>query len=498
MIFRPKKPACLWDTWLFEWQGLYHLYYLETQKDLWDHVGHAVSTDLIHWKQCQSIYTKGASGNWNEEATLTGMVVPHEGKFYMFVGATWNKVQVVGVYTSTDLYTWTECARNPIMKPKPPYMTHPCKPFDSVDWRDPCIQYRREDGFYHALLCARQNNYSHADTGAVIAHLRSKDLLNWEYLPKLDADVSGFYHTEVPDIFFLNGKYYLMFSTMSVGGLTLDSPSRDSASGAFYMIGDSIDGPFKLPSDYILMGSSDSKMGPYVARTIPYRDKILLYHHIKTDTRPAFCSPKLIAAYGDNSLYLQYMPILEKLEKSVIISSIRDIAISVNDLGDWQSKDTCIIGIAQKLGSGCGIAQNVSDVHFYCKLRSLSASKAGIAVRCTDQTGVLLTFDFANNRILIGISRYNTTLGWGHDFDAVINHKNYQSWDICKRKLDQNKNYALRVFVRDEFFEVYIDDIWISTVALEQAPKAGDIHLVVEKGEAVFSHIRLAEIEALE
>ena len=498
MIFRPKKPSWLWDTWIFDWQGQYHLYYLETQKDLWDHVGHAVSSDLINWEQCASIPTKGAPGDWNEEATLTGMVVPHEGKFYMFVGATWNKVQVIGLYTSPDLYNWTPCIRNPIIKPKAPYMSQPSKPFDSVDWRDPCIRYRKEDGHYHALICARQNNYDHSNTGAVVAHLRSKDLLNWEYLPKLNADVSGFYHTEVPDIFQINGKYYLVFSTLSGGGLSLNSPSRENVSGAFYMIADSIDGPFTYPKDYVLMGSSNSKLGPYVARTIQHGDKTVLYHHIKASERPALCSPKLVAAHEDHSLYLQYMPVMQKLEKSELIAATSGISIDVNDLGKWELKGTCISGIAQKLGSGCRIAQNVSDIHFNCKIRSISAAKAGISLRCSEQNGVLLELDFANNKIEIGLSRYNSTTGWGPDFDAVINHKNFQPWDVCKKKLDHNKSYELRVFARNEFFEVYINDEWISTVVLDGAPKSGDVQLCVQRGEAVFSYIRLAEIEAFD
>ena len=252
MIFRPRKPHWLWDTWLFEWQGQFHLFYLETQQTCWDHVGHAISNDMVHWQQCPSIYTKGESGKWNEEPTLTGMVVAHDSKFYMYVGATWNKVQVVGVYVSDDLYNWRPYADNPVMMPETPYYM---VPGESADWRDPCISYRKEDGFYHALLCARQSNYGHNNTGAAIAHLRSRDLLNWERLPLVNADLSGFYHTEVPDIFNLNGKYYLLFSTVSFGGLKLETPSREIASGTFYMIGESIDGPFNLSQEYLLIGS---------------------------------------------------------------------------------------------------------------------------------------------------------------------------------------------------------------------------------------------------
>ena len=164
MIYRPAAPRQLWDTWLFSWEGRYHLFHLETHEHLWDHVGHAVSDDLVHWSARPSIPTKGAKGAWNHEPTLTGMVVRHNDLFYMFVGAEHQNVQVVGVYTSTDLDHWTPHPANPVMKPAGPhYLDAPAPPeFPNVDWRDPCITYNSEEGCY--MRCSAPGSRNGATT----------------------------------------------------------------------------------------------------------------------------------------------------------------------------------------------------------------------------------------------------------------------------------------------------------------------------------------------
>jgi len=258
MIFRPAKPKMLWDTWLFEWQGTYHMYFLETNEEIWDRIGHAISTDLVHWEARPSIAMKGAPGQWNDAPLLTGMVVRHDERFYMLVCAEFEQIQRVGVHVSDDLCNWTEHDGNPVMIPAGPhYLSEPTPPaLPSVDWRDPAIVYREEDEHYHAILCGRRREQTHSDSGAVFGHMRSEDLLSWEHLPPLDAPTAGFYHTEVPDIFELDGRYYLLNSSYTVGGVRHNTTSRDDATGTYYMVSDHFEGPYSLPDDYLLLGQA--------------------------------------------------------------------------------------------------------------------------------------------------------------------------------------------------------------------------------------------------
>ncbi|MBI3919971.1 MAG: hypothetical protein HY318_01035, partial [Armatimonadetes bacterium] len=144
MIYRPTASRRLWDTWLFQWEEQFHLFFLETQETNLDHVGHAVSDDLVRWQTLPSIRTKGEPGQWNHWGTLTGMVVRHEGRFYMFVGSIPDDKEVVGLYLSDDLEQWEPHPANPILQPTGPhYLTDRAQaPYWPVDWRDPCIFWR--------------------------------------------------------------------------------------------------------------------------------------------------------------------------------------------------------------------------------------------------------------------------------------------------------------------------------------------------------------------
>ena len=53
------------------------------------------------------------------------------------------------------------------------------------------------------------------------------------------------------------------------------------------------------------------------------------------------------------------------------------------------------------------------------------------------------------------------------------------------------------VRVRDEHFEVYIDNRWIFTTVIPETAKIGDVEFMIERGKAVFSNFRLAAIEPL-
>ena len=61
-----------------------------------------------------------------------------------------------------------------------------------------------------------------------------------------------------------------------------------------------------------------------------------------------------------------------------------------------------------------------------------------------------------------------------------------------------NQNYHLRCFARDEFFEVYIDDVWIFTACLPDSSQIGNVELYVERGKAEFKDLKLAQLEPLE
>jgi len=494
MIFRPIAGRRLWDTWLFPWENRYHLFFLESHHKNGDYVGHAISEDLIHWQALKSIQTRGSEGSWNSSTTLTGCVVHHQGLFYMFVGA-YDDVECIGVYTSPDLETWQACPDNPILKPKGPYYCETCSPFIwPVDWRDPDIVWRQEDKHYHAVVCARLPKWGHDNTGAALGHLRSKDLIHWEYLPPFATPGEYFFHTEVPSIFELGGRFYLAFNTASLGGIKIDTPSREHAIGSFYLVAERYEGPYKLPDDPLLIGSGQGRRDACCARTIEYQGGRLLYHHIDAK-RPTWGSPKIVQTRVDGSLWLQYTPILEKLETETIPTSLNDVfKIVSSDMGIWKKYHDGLCGKAKVVGTAYKLAGEVADLHFQCKISMIfKTGCAGVVFRgFNGERGVAITLNFTKQRIEIS----NAT---GETFEMKGYDSNF-GWTTMMRdstscSLTQGQSYHLRCFVRDEHFEAYLDDRWIFTTVMKDAPKKGDVELCVERGEATFTNLRLVNIE---
>lgn len=502
MIYRPIASRSLWDTWLFEWENQYHLFFLETQQTHNDHVGHAVSRDLVHWETLPSIYTTGQPDEWNHKRTATGMVVRHNNMFYMFVGGYDPKVQagesqVVGLYISRDLYNWEPYSGNPVMFPDFPYLVDPANGFFNIaDWRDPYIVWREDDKHYHAFLCARMPEWDQSNMGSAVAHIRSKDLINWESLPPA-AVVKQYPNMEVPEIFELDGRYYLTFSTNSLTGLRINTPSREDIRGTMYMIGSSFDGPFALPGDPLLIGSGHKKMGAYVGRSISYQGGRLLYHQVGDSnvTRPAFGTPKMIRSNEDGSLWLEYLPALEKLETRVLIDSFMNVPTHViRDFGRWVKNENSLIGSNDTAGSSYRIAEDISDLHIQCRISATSACCAGIMLKISEENkGVAVILDFENQRLQIGTAEipgiYNSALalfGW-----------NCNIHDSQKFSLNRKQVYHLRCFARAEFFEVYLDNSWIFTACLPSSPQTGNIECYIERGKAEFMDMRLAQIEPL-
>jgi len=525
MIYRLKPPNSLWDSCLFEWDGTFHLYHLESSEKLWDRLGHAVSADLVHWEARDPIHIAGRPGDWNEgPMILTGMVVPHDGRFYLFAGGRTGGRQVMGVFTSGDLDHWEVHPASPVLCPEGPhYLSKPTPHCPEVDWRDPCIHYRKDDGHYHALLCARLPEMSHRHSGATIAHVRSRDLIRWEHLPPIQAPTGRFYDTEVPDVFEMDGRYYLLFSTASSGAFQINTAGRENATGTFYMVGDDVDGPFSLPDEYLLIGAGQGKMAAYCGRTIAHEDGRLFYHHINhggdiravpqkqadrelrhhvnyggdiRSCRHAWGSPKRVRT-SDGKLYLEYMPILERLETGILCGSVAELPVfDAPDLGRWERAGGRISARSDVRMSSCRICRDAGDLHLACEVRASSDSRPGFLLRSAAGEAALVTLNFARQRLEIGTCT-NDRSGWGLGMDDVLTGVGVSCLysDLCAAELKDHVPYRVRCFARDEHFEVYLDGRWVFTTVLPHAARRGDIELCVAGGAAEFSDLRIAAIE---
>jgi len=162
------------DHQLLKVNGSWHLFYTELKSNVTPltRIGHAVSTDLVHWTERPTAIAQGATP-WCEVGTWAPHVVasPSGGWVMLFTGSSLTGSQVIGGLTSGDLDTWQLAPENPVFTPTDPAIRWG-EEF-SCDCRDPFVFF--QNGVYVMLYTAETVPPKHA----MIGRAESLDLLHW-------------------------------------------------------------------------------------------------------------------------------------------------------------------------------------------------------------------------------------------------------------------------------------------------------------------------------
>ncbi|HEX2514626.1 MAG TPA: hypothetical protein VH257_07960, partial [Chloroflexota bacterium] len=280
MLYEPARPdRYLWDTWLVPAEGRYHLFHMQKVAGEPDslEIGHAVSEDLVRWTMLDPALTLGPPDAWDRFRFRTGTVVAHGGRYHLFYGAAPDMIDRVGVATSTDLVRWERYAGNPIAQADPRWYEHDAtsRPTGTVAWRDPCVL--RDGEGWVMYLAARLAQGPPGGRGT-IATLRSRDLLRWEAGPPLEVP-PGYAVMEVPDVFELDGRWFLLHSTTHRMGTRFPTCDPALTAGTFVLWAERREGPYTRPPRDVLVGSPAHRMTAYVCRTVETPLGRLAYYH---------------------------------------------------------------------------------------------------------------------------------------------------------------------------------------------------------------------------
>jgi beta-fructofuranosidase len=278
----------VWDFWLAEDGGTYHLFFLHASRALHDPerrhlragIGQAVSTDLRSWRQVSDALVHGEPGSFDETATWTGSVVRGPGgRWFMFYTGTTDTGQglrqQIGLATSIDLYRWDK-RQEPVLVADPQWYETlgGTAPWQDEHWRDPWVFADPAGAGWHMLITARSHTGAPDDRG-VLGHATSPDLVHWTAQPPVTPPGSGFGQLEVPQVARVDGHWLLIFNCLT-GELSAAGRGAGKKGGIWVAPAESPSGPFDLAGAVLL---SDDRL--YVGKLVqdPVGDWVLLAFH---------------------------------------------------------------------------------------------------------------------------------------------------------------------------------------------------------------------------
>lgn len=240
ILYTPNR-AWLGDVIPYAENGLFYLYYLNDRRyagvigkeTTWDLV---ITKDFVHFEEKGTVLPIGTRAEQDNSVYTGSVLKDHEGLYHIFYTGQNSyceryadkdgvPVQVIMHAVSRDLLSWTKIPDQSFSAESTVYTQN--------DWRDPFVFWDEQRGKYTMLLAAVKKNGSYRHSGCTLmAH--SKDLASWEIGETLYEPEMYLTH-ECPDLFKLNEKWYLAFSTFTDKFLT------------HYRISDSPNGPWRAP-----------------------------------------------------------------------------------------------------------------------------------------------------------------------------------------------------------------------------------------------------------
>jgi hypothetical protein len=502
MNYAPRH-AFVWDTWFTVVNGVVHAYHLQHRRPgvapaLFDerNLGHATSTDLIHWTEQPPAFGPDPANPKDDCQPWTGSAIWHEGKGYLYYtmrgSADQCRIQQIGLATSRDGNRWERYPGNPIVVPDPRWYATAERPVPGVlDCRDLAVVRDPQRNAWYGLYATRVPGEELAET-SVIGCVRSTDLIHWEHLPP--AFAPGKYAcVEAPDVFFLNGRWYLTALTGHYYGNRGNFSDPNLVEGTLFAVAERPEGPYRELADNALLAARTT--APLICKSVEFEGQRYLIHSDRervdrTDGGPmafigSLSTPKVFKTDGER-LYAAYSP---RIEACVIRELVGPDAPPVQDsvplFGQiWQMPSVRWSWgerISGESRTGWGVATLKGAAVESCILEATVTLERGVAA------GLAFRMDSARTGSVVALDAA----------EGVVFFAEAPAFDFLERRctpIPLGVPIRLRVVSRLEHVEIYLNDE-LRLAFSRYRSLSGQVGLFVDRGRASFSAVRVRELD---
>ena len=498
MLYHPDGWY-VWDTWYYVCDGELHCIHLRAPRPGFScspreagALGHAVSSDLLHWRDAGVALYPGEPGGCDDDGLWTGCIEERGGVYHLYYTARSRKEQGrinrIALATSRDGWNWTRSAENPILIPDGRWYANARAPIrlyghghPIVDCRDMCVVKDPEGKGYWGFFAARRHARTNAET-SVIALAHSEDMVHWEQYPPCFAP-EHLGCVEVPEVFCLDGKWYMLCLTGNAYGHRGCVSDPLVTRATVYAVADDVRGPYRMDErDNVLLGSALSQ--GYSCKTVVWEGRRTLFYtqaeSRKGSSYGCISRPQLVAADKQGRLRLRWHPACDALYALAELGGYEDVSDGRwGSVAQWESAGDGVLGRCDGDWAILPTKAALKDCCVECGVALRDARSAGLCLRLGGE-------DIMSGGLAVLLDGCQRQL-------VLTRVREFPSIEARTFPVERGRTYHLKIMCTGDVVNVYVDgELWIQ--CCEPCAPEGRAALFVEHGGALFSGLR-AQIE---
>lgn len=471
------------DAWFLNVNDRIHSFNLKLPGSTEDlSVAHSYTDDLLNFHRCddilQPLKNETLPEDYLDKWTGCGYTAPDGTHYIYYTMRNKYESQKIGVAFSKDLENFEIYKNNPVLVPDKNVFWYTGKEGIKEDCRDMIVIFSEKDKKYYGYFAAMAKTDGRL-TG-VIGVAESEDLLNWSnqsiaYVPRFDGVI------EVPDVYYLNGKWYLTVLTHSCFGAKGGFSDSFVQSGTIYAVSDSPYGPFVEREDNVFIGGTNES--GYTCRSFLYKGKRYVMYIDKSKNGWAVSLPKEVKVV-DGNLRPCYTDILKQMRVGAAFCGFKKENLQKQSCSvAWELGNA----VAENLENGVVFKTNdFSYQGFMLKSDSYTAAEVEFRVDLNcKESGIIINSGGKNYIVTANTKEKTLTL-----YENLLDY-----YTVAKRSFDflKKQDYHFRVILLEGQIEVYIDDVLVMQNSFET--KDMRFGFVIGCGESFYKDFKIYKLK---